>query len=120
MIQERHKQRTIVNFSGTINQYTYLESYPTPSIDELVHNKAKNYLKSAYYQIPEKENTYNALKANYCLFQFNRIPFGLSDVISAFQRNHTHILHNTPTLTNTIESLPTPRPWFPFPKPPNS
>ncbi|MCP4297154.1 MAG: RNA-directed DNA polymerase, partial [Proteobacteria bacterium] len=45
-------------------------------------------LKSAYHQIPrlEQERQYTAFEADGNLYQFTRIPFGVTNGVSAFQR----------------------------------
>ena len=53
-----HKKRMVVDYSQTVNKFTYLDAYPSPNINDLVHGLAKNKyfskldLKSAYYQVP--------------------------------------------------------------------
>ena len=44
-------------------------------------------LKSAYHQIPIKEDkSYTAFEANGKLYQFCRIPFGVTNGVACFQR----------------------------------
>lgn len=90
----RHKKRLCIDYSQTINQYTELDAYPLPRIDEMV-NKLSSFkvlstfdLKNAYHQIPISENDkkYTAFEANGRLYQFCRIPFGVTNGVSAFQR----------------------------------
>lgn len=90
----RHKKRLCIDYSQTINQYTELDAYPLPRIDEMV-NKLSSFkvlstfdLKSAYHQIPISENDkkYTAFEANGRLYHFCRIPFGVTNGVSAFQR----------------------------------
>ena len=78
----RHKERLCIDYSQTINQYTDLDAYPLPRIDDMVNNLAayKVYstfdLKSAYHQVPIKESDrkYTGFEANGRLYQFCRIP----------------------------------------------
>ena len=97
---ERHKKRMVVDYSQTINKYTELDAYPLPKIDELV-NKIANYryfstidLKSAYHQIPisPEEKPYTAFEADGQLYQFCRIPFGVTNGVSAFQRTINNLI----------------------------
>ena len=91
---ENHKQRLVVDYSETINQFTDLDAYPFPKILELVNSVAQDKiystldLKSAYHQIPirEKERPMTAFEANGQLYQFTRIPFGVTNGVAAFQR----------------------------------
>ena len=91
---ERHKRRMVIDYSQTINRYTYLDAYPLPRIDEQAHELAQCRifstldLKSAYYQVPiaEEDLPYTAFEAGGKLYQYNRLPFGLTNAVSAFQR----------------------------------
>ena len=72
VIHRKTKRRMEVENSETINQYTLLDAYPPPKIDEMVNTiaKYKYYstidLLSAYYQIPlsEKDKPYTAFEAD--------------------------------------------------------
>ena len=91
---ENHKKRMVVDYSQTINRYTELDAYPSKRIDELVERLAQyEYfstfdLKSAYHQIPlrDDEKKYTAFEADGNLFQFKRVPFGVTNGVAAFQR----------------------------------
>lgn len=91
---ERHKRRMVIDYSQTINRYTQLDAYPLPRIDQLVE-KVASYsifstldLKSAYHQIPlrDEEKPYTAFEACGRLYQFRRIPFGVTNGVACFQR----------------------------------
>ena len=90
---ENHKKRMVVDYSQTINRYTELDAYPSKRIDELVERLAQyEYfstfdLKSAYHQIPlrDYEKKYTAFEADGNLFQFKRVPFGVTNGVAAFQ-----------------------------------
>jgi len=45
-------------------------------------------LKSAYHQIPiqSEEKLYTAFEVDGCLYQFCRLPFGLTNAVSCFQK----------------------------------
>ena len=88
------KKRLCVDYSNTINRYTYLDAYPLPKIEPLVNKigEFKIYssldLKSAYHQIPVRENEkkFTGFEANGKLYQFCRIPFGITNGVASFQR----------------------------------
>nr|XP_045624310.1 uncharacterized protein LOC123774202 [Procambarus clarkii] len=90
---EHHKKRMAVDYSQTINRFTGLDAYPLPHIDEIVNNVArfKVYstpdLRSAYQQVglTEEEKPYTAFEACGKLFEFNRIPFGVTNGVASFQ-----------------------------------
>ena len=91
---DRHKKRLCIDYSQTINQYTDLDAYPLPRIDDMVNDLAayKVYstynLKSAYHQVPIKESDrkYTGFEANGRLYQFCRIAFGVTNGVAVFQR----------------------------------
>ena len=69
---DRHKKRMCIDYSQTINQYTELDAYPLPRIDNMVNDLSKYSifstfdLKSAYHQVPlnETDKKYTAFEAN--------------------------------------------------------
>ncbi|XP_054259839.1 uncharacterized protein LOC128984533 [Macrosteles quadrilineatus] len=91
---ENHRKRMVIDYSRTINRFTLLDAYPLPRIDDIV-NKVANYeffstidLKSAYHQVKirNEEKHYTAFEACGQLYQFKRIPFGVTNGVAAFQR----------------------------------
>ena len=88
------KKRLCVDYSQTINIYTELDSYPLPRIDEMINNLSQYKvfstfdLKNAYHQIPIRldDKKYTGFEANGKLYQFCRIPFGVTNGVAVFQR----------------------------------
>ena len=101
---ERHRKRLVVDYSRTINRFPRLDAYPLPRIDDLATELSnhKYYssldLKSAYHQIPirEEDKPYTAFEANVKLYQFRRVPFGVTNGVACFQRTVDNIIkqHN--------------------------
>ncbi|KFD64528.1 hypothetical protein M514_23375 [Trichuris suis] len=91
---ERRKSRLVIDYSQTINRFTLLDSYPLPRIDVMVQNMAKYKffstidLKSAYHQVPihPGDKPFTAFEAAGGLYQFTRIPFGVTNGVACFQR----------------------------------
>ena len=91
---EKSKKRMVVDYSQTINKYTQLDAYPLPVIHNQVSeiSRYKFYshldLASAYHQIPlqKHEKLYTAFEADGNLYQFKRVPFGVTNGVSCFQR----------------------------------
>ena len=91
---EGHKRRMVVDYSQTVNKFTQLDAYPQKRVDDLVQ-KVSQYslfstfdLKSSYHQIPirEEEKKFTAFEAAGNLYQFTRIPFGVTNGVACFQR----------------------------------
>ena len=91
---DERKKRMVIDYSQTVNRYTLLDAYPLPRIEELVNKVAKyEYfsqldLKSAYHQIPirSEDKPLTAFEASGKLYQFCRIPFGVTNGVACFQR----------------------------------
>ena len=88
------KKRLVIDYSTTINRFTLLDAHPLPNIEELVNKAAQDKyyssidLRSAYHQVPllEEEKFYTAFEAGCELYQYKRLPFGVTNGVSAFQR----------------------------------
>ncbi len=91
---ENHKTRMVIDYSQTINRFTLLDAYPLPRIDDTINAIAQYRvfstidLRSAYHQVSIKESDkpYTAFQAGDALFQFTRIPFGVTNGVACFQR----------------------------------
>jgi hypothetical protein len=94
------KKRLVIDYSQTINRFTHLDAYPLPNIDDMIKEVAQYEvftcldLKSAYHQVPIKleERPYTAFEADGNLYQFTRIPFGVTNGVAAFQRTIDDII----------------------------
>ena len=86
LIKDLHseKPRMCIDYSRTINKFTFLDAYPLPKMDDvaLFVSKYKVYstfdLRSAYHQVPiiPEDKPYTAFEALGKLWQFTAIPFG--------------------------------------------
>lgn len=94
VVDQMNKKRMVIDYSQTINKYTDLIAYPVPGITEMVE-KVSSYswfssidLKSAYHQIPLKvsERPYTAFEAAGKLYEFTRLPFGVTNGATCFQQ----------------------------------
>ncbi|QQP58573.1 Uncharacterized protein FKW44_003939, partial [Caligus rogercresseyi] len=94
VVTNSNKKRLVIDYSQTINKFTLLDAYPLPRINDLISKVAENRvfstvdLKSAYHQVEilEDERFYTAFEACGKLFQFKRIPFGVTNGVASFQR----------------------------------
>lgn len=84
----------VIDHSQTVKKYTLLDAYPMPNIESTVNQLAQyKYfstidLKSAYHQIPLHPNDrpYTAFQSGGQLYQFTRMPFGVTNGTAYFQR----------------------------------
>ncbi|GCB73973.1 hypothetical protein scyTo_0003057 [Scyliorhinus torazame] len=84
----------VIDYSQTINRYMQLDAYPLPRISDMVNQIAQYRvfstvdLKSAYHQLPirPKDRQYTAFKADGRLYHFLKVPFGVTNGVSVFQR----------------------------------
>ena len=88
------KKRLFVDYPQTNHLYTQLDAYSLPHIEVLV-NKLSTYqmlstydLKSTYHKIRTQkcDNAYTAFEACGILFEFKKIPFGVTYRVTQFQR----------------------------------
>ena len=88
------KRRMVVDYSQTVNKFTDLDAYPFPDVDQMLNRIAENHLfsridlKSAYHQIPlrEEDRPYTAFEVSGKLYQFTRLPFGVTNAVACFNR----------------------------------
>ena len=91
---ENHKKRMAIDYSQTINKFTPLDAFPLPRINELINDIAQYRffstidLRSAYHQVPlkDEDKPYTAFEARNGLYQFTRLPFGVTNGVACFQR----------------------------------
>ena len=111
----------VIDYSETVNRFTNVDAYPFPEMEVLLdkatnyHNFSKIDLKAADPQVPMKEGDrkYTAFEVNGKLYQFTRLPFGLTNAVLCFQRTMDNIVeeHNLtgahPFLDDVIVGLRT-------------
>ena len=82
------------DYKLTINQAAHVESYPLPKIEDLLSPLAggvaftKLDLAQAYLQLPLSDSSkqYVTINTHKGLFEFNRVPFGITSAPAIFQR----------------------------------
>ena len=91
---ENHKKRLCIDYSETVNRYTYIDAYPLPLISDIINQIAQYNvhttvdMETAYNQIKirDEDKPLTAFEANGSLYQFTRLPFGVSSGVAIFQR----------------------------------
>ncbi|XP_072324752.1 uncharacterized protein [Scyliorhinus torazame] len=94
VVKSGEKHRMVIDYSQTINRYTLLDAYPLPRISDMVNQIAQYRvfstidLKSAYHQLPirPEDRNFTAFEADGRLYHFLRVPFGVTNGVSVFQR----------------------------------
>ena len=100
VINQNEKKRLVVDYSNTINLQTFIDAYPMPRIDDLVAEVSQNKwfskidLKSAYHQIKLDPSDYKLTAFEACgkLFEFTKLPFGITNAVAIFQRVMTNFV----------------------------
>ena len=111
-VVRRQKPRMVIDYSTTVNRYTQLDAYPFPNIERLIDAAAQNSyfskldLQSAYHQVPlrQEDRPYTAFEVNGRLFQFTRMPFGITNAVPTFQRIMDQFIESN-QLCNTFAYL---------------
>ena len=104
------KKRLCVDYSQTIHQYTELDAYLLPRIDDMINNLAHYKvfstfdLRNAYHQVPilKDDRKYTRFQGNGPLYQFRRIPFGVTNGVAVFQRLLDNIIKEEKLKDNII------------------
>jgi hypothetical protein len=95
----KKKYRLVIDYRK-LNKITIPDRYPIPEINEVLANLGKNKifsvldLKSGFHQIPlcEKDIEKTAFSINNGKYEYTRLPFGLKNAPSIFQRTLDDIL----------------------------
>lgn len=101
------------DYKVTINQASQVDSYPLPRIDDLFASLSggkkfsKLDLAHAYQQIPldDASKKLVAINTHKGLFQYNRLPFGVSAAPSIFQRTMETLLRGLPGVCLFLDDI---------------
>ena len=106
------KPRLVIDYSGTINRFTPLDSYPSARIEDILEKVATNKifsridLRSAYHQLALHPDDYKLTAFEACgrLFEWTRLPFGCTNAVAIFQRTMDYLI-SANSLKNTYSYL---------------
>ena len=101
------------DFKMTVNQASRLDKYPIPKIEDLFAKMSggtkftKLDLSQAYQQVrlDEESKKYVVINTHKGLFQYNRLPFGVSSAPGIFQRVMESLLGNIPGVVVYIDDI---------------
>ena len=113
MKADHQSVRICGDFKQTVNKASPLDKYPIPKIEDLFsqlaggHKFTKLDMSQAYQQIcldddSKKYVVINTLKG---LFQYNRLPFGISSAPGIFQRVMESILRGIPKVVVYLDDI---------------
>ncbi|XP_064465302.1 uncharacterized protein K02A2.6-like [Ornithodoros turicata] len=96
--------RVCGDFKVTVNPVTQLEKYPIPRIEDLWNTLSggekftKLDLRDAYQQVilAEESRRYVTISTHIGLFQYTRLPFGVSSAPAIFQREMENLFRGLP------------------------
>ena len=101
------------DYSVTVNAVSKLDSYPLPKVDDLFTAMSgrklfmKLDLSHAYQQLLLAENAkkYTTINTTKGLFQYQRLPFGISSAPAIFQRAMDSLLQDLPGVVACIDDV---------------
>ena len=101
------------DYKVTVNQSLTPDSYPLPRVEDifaaLQNGKlfTKLDLSQAYQQLPLDEDSkkFTTINTHKGLFQYNRLPFGISTAPSIFQRLMENMLRDLPNVCVYIDDI---------------
>ena len=94
VVKNRNKKRLAIDYSLSVNRFTYLDVFPFPLIDDLAQKLSQfEYfstfdLKDAYHQVSlkEEDRDFTAFEVDGKLYHFTQLPFSVTNEVFVFQR----------------------------------
>ncbi|CAF4637437.1 unnamed protein product [Rotaria sp. Silwood2] len=107
------KIRICGDFKVTINPEILVDQHPIPSIDELLThlNNGKRFIKldlsDAYLQVEldDESKKFVVINTPLGLFQYNRMPFGISNAPAIFQRTMDQVIAGIPNCIAYLDDI---------------
>ena len=113
IVKENGSIRICGDYKVTVNKVSKLDNYPIPKTEDLYATLAggedysKLDLSQAYQQIELDEDSkrYTTINTHKGLFQYNRLPFGISSSPGIFQRTIENILQGIPHVLIRVDDI---------------
>ena len=101
------------DYKGTVNHVSKLDNYPIPKTEDLLatlggSNKFTKLDMSQTYQQLELEKSskkFTTINTHKGLYQYNRLPFGVSSAPGIFQRTMENLLQGIPHVVVRIDDI---------------
>ncbi|KRX21394.1 Retrovirus-related Pol polyprotein from transposon 17.6 [Trichinella nelsoni] len=88
---DNYKKRTMIDYSQTISHFTLFDAYPLPRINDMVQAMSKNRFFSTV-DLKKTNHLKLCFEAGGRFYQFECIPFGVTNGVACFQRVMDNIL----------------------------
>ena len=113
IVKEDKSIRICGDYKVTVNQALKLDNYPIPKAEDLFVTLngggkfSKLGMSQAYQQIPleDKSKKFTSIYAHIGLFQFNRLPYGVSSSPGIFQRTMENKLQGIPFVVVRVDDI---------------
>ena len=113
VLKQNGAVRICGDYKVTINQASFVDTYPLPRIDELLANLSgekyfsKLDMSQAYLQLPldKQSREYVTVNTHKGLYEYNCLPFGVSSAPSIFQRTMDNLLQGIKGVSVYIDDI---------------
>ena len=101
------------DYKTTVNLVSKLDSYPIPKVEDLLATLGggdkftKLDMSQAYQQLllDDESKQYTTINTHKGLFQYNRVPYGVSSAPGIFQRNMENLLQKIPYVIVRVDDI---------------
>ena len=101
------------DYKSAVNQVSKLDSYPIPRVEDLLatlgggEKFTKLDMSQAYQQLQldDESKQYSTINTHKGLFQYTRLPYGISSALGMFQRNMENLLQNIPYVIFRLDDI---------------
>ena len=113
IVKEDQSIRICGDYKVTVNSVSKLDNYPIPKAEDLFatlgggEKFTKLDLSQAYQQLPLEEDSkkYTTINTHRGLFQYNRLPYGISSAPGIFQRTMENLVQGSPYVIVRVDDI---------------